>query len=409
MKSSARIPDRSGLMMGSLTIRVITDSKEFESLRETWDGLLEKSYDNNIYLTWEWLFTWWKHYGEGKKLSILLIEDEGRIIGIAPLMQSRYRKGFIKFDVLENICSTNCDYSGIILTQRKEEAMTTLLAYLGRIISSSNIILRISQILKDSEFLSLLRKQHPPFAKSLILNERVLTTCPYMSLPATWDEYFYSLRRKRRGNLSRALKSLQKDHTVEFEKCAPSNNLRESMQIFFDLHQKRWREQGISGIFAEQKEREFYTDVAGSFSEKGWLDLTFINVDTKAASAVFGLKYERKFYYMVTAFASEYTNHSLGNLHIMYLIEDAIKNGLKEFDFLKGDEVYKLYWARLARENMQVVLMSRKFAASGWIRLFYTFMRLDEICKRSLLENYRLYRNMKRAQKVIRKMKKGEA
>ena len=53
-------------MARSLTVRVVTDSEEFESLRELWNSLLAKSADNDAYLTWEWLFTWWVDYGAGK-------------------------------------------------------------------------------------------------------------------------------------------------------------------------------------------------------------------------------------------------------------------------------------------------------------------------------------------------------
>lgn len=56
-------------MTSNLTVRVVTESQEFKSLRETWDSLLAKSSDNDAYLTWKWLFTWWVHYGQGKRLT----------------------------------------------------------------------------------------------------------------------------------------------------------------------------------------------------------------------------------------------------------------------------------------------------------------------------------------------------
>ena len=41
------------------TIEEVNDVEGFRSLKETWNNLLRESSDNNIFLTWEWLFTWW--------------------------------------------------------------------------------------------------------------------------------------------------------------------------------------------------------------------------------------------------------------------------------------------------------------------------------------------------------------
>lgn len=390
-------------MTSNLTVRMVTDSKEFESMREVWNELLAKSSDNNIYLTWEWLFTWWKCYGENKKLSILLIEEGDRIAGIVPLMQSRYGKGFIKFDVLENISSTDVDYGGIILTERKEESVTALMTYLERIISSSsNITLRMVQIPEDSEFFILVQKIYPQFSKTLRLDVKTLTACPFIALPATWNEYFSSLSRKRRHNLRRGSKLLQKEHSGEFKKFAGNNDdFARQVQEFYALHQKRWEMENLRGIFSDKKAREFYLEVGRAFLNKGWLDLSFITVDGREASAVYGFKYNKKFYYCFTAYDTNYSKYSIGNLHIMYLIDDAIKSNLTEFDFLIGDEQYKLHWTHLTQNNMKLVLAKRKFLCSNRLLLFHPFMRLYEISKRSLRENYHLYLKKRRQNKRV--------
>ena len=387
--------------MSNLAIRIVTDNKEFESLRETWGRLSAKSGDNNIFLTWEWLSTWWQYYGQGKKLNILLIEDGNGIIGIVPLMLSRYQWGPLKYDILESIGSTSCDYNGAILTGRKEDCIATLLAYLENELVK-NKVLRMTQIPEDSEFLALMREQYPLFSKSLILDERVSATCPYIPLPATWDEYFYSLRRKRRGNLRRALQSLQREHAVEFKKHTYAGDLREQMQGFFELQQKRWERRNLGGVLSSGTRREFYLELANVMAQKKWLDLSSLTVDGRIASAVYGFKYNQRFYYYITAFDPDYAQYSLGNLHIMYLLEDAIKDGLNKFDLLRGDEVYKLYWTRLVTNNVQLIVGRRKLLSDIWLSLCRAIVRLDEISKRSLRQNYYLYLDRRRQQKIKR-------
>ena len=101
--------------MTDTKIRIISESEDFESLSEVWDGLLRNSGDNNpIYLTHEWLSTWWKHFGEGKKLNVLLVEEEGQPIGIVPLMRTEYRIGPLKIRTLETIGAVNCNHIGLV-------------------------------------------------------------------------------------------------------------------------------------------------------------------------------------------------------------------------------------------------------------------------------------------------------
>lgn len=389
--------------MSNLVIKKVTDTSEFESLREVWDELLEKSPDRNIYLTWEWLFTWWKHYGAGKQLNILLIQDDNQTIGIVPLMRSRYKKGLLDFNLLENIGTPTSDYGGIILTQKESEAMLALIGYLKKEMASCDLILRMSQIREDSQFISLLRQLYPTFSNSLICDEREIAS-PYVLLPATWNEYFGSFSSKTRNTLRRKWRSLEKEHDIQFKKCNLDDNIADSVHAFSELHQKGWQSRNIKGVFADTKAEEFFLDIASIFSKKGWLNLSFLLVDGDLASAVYGFECDQKFYYTIPAFNPGYSKYSPGNLHIMRLVEYSIGKGLKEFDFLRGDEAYKLRWHTVSRNNIQIVIMERKPLSNLRLKLLYAFLRWGELSQRGWQQNYYLYWERRRQRKARRAM-----
>jgi CelD/BcsL family acetyltransferase involved in cellulose biosynthesis len=264
----------------------------------------------------------------------------------------------------------------------------------------------MTQIPENSEFLTLVQKLYPQFSKSLILDYRILTTCPYIPLPTTWEEYFGSFSSKTQKTLRRMLKSLGKEHEVEFEKFS-GDGLERHVRETFELKQKRWQKLHLSGgIASDQKAMAFYIDVAKSFSEKGWLHLSFLKVDGDAVSAVYGFTYNQKFYWCIPGFDPDYSKYGVGTLLTMYLIEDAIKMGLKEFDFLVGEESHKLRWHTLSRSNIQVVLLKRSLLNKLQLKLLYAIFRLDVICKRSLLENYRLYLIMRKEKRRRRERKR---
>ena len=374
--------------MTVLAIEEINNIEKFHSLRETWNMLLRQSSDNNIFLTWEWLFTWWQHYGKDKKLRILIIKESDKIIGIAPLMQSKYRVGFISVDMIENLCSERCDYSGIILTERKQESVAILLDYLEKIIKDSNIIVRMLNVPENSSFLTVLREQYPAFSRSMYLDEQLVDSCPYIDLPASWEEYFHTLSKHMRENLRRRMRSMQKDHVIEFKKYENGDDLREQLQVLFELHQKRWRLKNMKSKFAEPEAREFYFDVSQAFHKNKWLDLSFQNVDGKPVSAHWGFIYNNIFHYMTPAFDPDYSYYSVGNLHIMKLLEDSIKNRLRKFDFLTGAEIYKSYWTQCTKDNIQITMAKMGFWGSCLVKLFQIIIKVGNIRRLGLRQYY---------------------
>src|SRR5713226_4859505 len=69
-------------------VTLFRDMEGVATLRDKWQPLLNQSRPNHVFMTWEWLFTWWKHFGRGQELFVLAVEDKGEVIGILPLMLS---------------------------------------------------------------------------------------------------------------------------------------------------------------------------------------------------------------------------------------------------------------------------------------------------------------------------------
>jgi len=397
--------------VAQLSIEEITDIETFSSLRERWDTLLQKSGDNNVFLTWEWLFMWWRHFGEDKQLRILLIKERDDVIGIVPLMQWQYKKGPFHVNVLENICAQECDYSGVILTEKQDECAVVLLDYLGKLVKEENLVIRVSHIPDNADFLITLRNQYPSFSGSLSINERLISSCPYIDLPATWDEYYDNLHkngRKKAKRIKREMQAMQENNELQFKKHTQGDNIQDQLQILFRLHQKRWKERNISSKFSIPEVREFYEDVSEAFIENNWMDLSFLYIDGNVVSAGWGFRYFNQFYYMTSTFDPEHSNHNLGHIHTLQLIEEAIDNGLSRFDFLKGDEFFKTYWAHSKNNNVQIMVSSKGFKGKCRVKLLEMFSKIIRIQERSFGDNMKLLLKNMRVQDNYRFSFKGE-
>jgi CelD/BcsL family acetyltransferase involved in cellulose biosynthesis len=356
--------------MEPLSIEEVNSIEGFRALKETWHALLVQSPDNNIFLTWEWLFNWWRYYGAGNKLRLFLIKERDRVIGIAPFMQSKYRVGFVTVKILENLCSVNCDYGGIILAERIRESVVALFNYIQKTLKKDRTLLHMAEVPEGSAFITALRETYPEFADTLYFEEQPAGCCPYIQLPATWDEYLAMLSQNRRRSIRRMIKLLkEQNHEVGFYKYN-GGDLKDKLQVLFDIHEKRWNEKHIGSKFSEHQTREFYLEVSRDFYENKWLDLSVLDIDGKPASVLWGFNYNDVFLGMTIAFDSQYSQFSAGQLHFMKLIEAAIQNHQKKFDFLKGDEEYKSHWAHDMIRNVQITVARKGII--GKCRVIYS-------------------------------------
>src|SRR2546425_5977022 len=81
------VSDRWRTRMSSVAavIERIEDLGGFEKLKDEWTELLDASASNCLFLTWEWLYTWWKHLSAGRRLCLLTVRSGGELLAIAPL------------------------------------------------------------------------------------------------------------------------------------------------------------------------------------------------------------------------------------------------------------------------------------------------------------------------------------
>jgi CelD/BcsL family acetyltransferase involved in cellulose biosynthesis len=382
---------------GNISIRVIKDKEEFEALKETWDSLLNKCEDRNIFLSWEWLFSWWTNYSDDRSLHVLLILKDEIPVGIAPFMLYEYRYHFIKYRVLENIGARNIDYGGIIFVGNKEEIVKAIIDYFVSFLEKDGYFIKISQLPEDTIFYQEFRKLLFEYRDKIIVNDTHFTSCPYLVIPESWEKYCASLKRKRRHNLKYSINKIHAQFDVEFISITPSDRLFEKyFNDFAAIHQKRWEQHKIGSLLSDKIVIEFYKNISHRFAYKNWLDFSIMKINNTVASVVFGFNFNKKYYYYTTTFDPQYDRYSLGQIHIAHIIKNSIKKEFEEIDFLKGDEIYKFFWTQTSRKNFEIILSKKCLFQGLRILMFKKFLRFHEITQRTFKENYYLYLKQKK-------------
>jgi CelD/BcsL family acetyltransferase involved in cellulose biosynthesis len=334
-----------------LRVETIVDPAAFAGMREEWNLLLEASRSDGIFLTWEWLSTWWTHLSAGRVLAILAVRRGSLLVALAPLLSGGPRLLGLPCLSFLGTGRVGSDYLDVIVRRGAEpDVMPCLARHLGG--SGAAVDLRQVRITRSAG---------RELARELRLSGcalRVTRThrCPVIDLEGiSWETYVGSLGSEHRYNFQRKLRKLEKQPGFRFECAASEPRRRELLGVLFELHRLRWRERGGSDGLEGPGIREFHEEVTRLALSRGWLRLFVLWLGDAPAAALYGFRYGEVFSFYQSGFDPRYGKLSVGLVTMGLAIRSAIGEGARLFDLLHGEEPYKFHWARKTRRLARVV------------------------------------------------------
>ncbi len=338
---------------GPVAVDRIEDTAAFERLSDGWNELLRSSDSDCLFLTWEWLYTWWKHHSAGRELYIIAVRFGRELAAIAPLCLRRRRLERLQpLPSLEFLGtgSVGSDYLDLIARRgRAAQALEALAEHLD----GKRLLIELAQLRRKaclaSELAGRLERRGWSFS------EEKINTCPFIDLSGhSWESYLARLGPEHRYNFQRRLKNLAKQFEVSFELVSSEEERRKTLAELIALHNQRWR--GSSNAFNRAGLIAFHEELSCLALARGWLRLVVLRLNGKAAACLYGFRYGNSFYFYQSGYDPNYGKHSVGLVIMGLAIKIAIEEGALEYDLLHGDEEYKFRWARAARELSRIVL-----------------------------------------------------
>lgn len=343
---------QSAARMSSTTVEVISDVSAFAALRPEWTRLLACSKSNCLFLTWEWLYTWWSHLGGDRRLWLLTVRTEDGLVAVAPFgLRPRFRFGFLEtVEFLGSGCAGS-DYLDIIA---KEGCEDLAVAALGDYLTKQQHTLKWTNV-RSNALAADLALELPRFQWTL--SDTRINICPYLPLSGlTWESYLATLGSEHRYSFRRKWQRINRDFTVEWDSPRCSAECRQAIDITMELHNLRWAGRGRSDAFHTPELVAFHHEVAPLAFERGWLRIYLLRLNGRPAASLYGFLYSRKFYFYQSGFDPAYAKYGVGLLAMGLAIQDALNERATEFDLLHGDESYKTHWAPVHREIRRLEL-----------------------------------------------------
>jgi CelD/BcsL family acetyltransferase involved in cellulose biosynthesis len=134
---------------------------------------------------------------------------------------------------------------------------------------------------------------------------------------------------------------------------AADYNLEELLEALIQLHTARWAIKGRSGVLAERDVRRFHAEAASELLSSGALRLYGLRLNQKIIASYHGFIAKERAYFYLGGFDPAWERFSPGMVLLGHAMEEAVRAGAKEFDFLRGEEAYKYKWGAKNRPNFQ--------------------------------------------------------
>ena len=182
---------------------------------------------------------------------------------------------------------------------------------------------------------------------------------PYLPLPRTFEEYLASRSANMRYHIHRRQKGFAKAAGAELRIVCDADEGKQVLSDFFDLHQRRWRRDGMPGNFQDPAMQEFLRLFCGVAARQGWLRCYVLRAAGQTQGILIAFHWHGTANYYQLGWNPAGPVKSAGVILMAASIKQAIDEGLARYDFLRGDEAYKAKWTAQASEQTTLVIGCR--------------------------------------------------
>jgi CelD/BcsL family acetyltransferase involved in cellulose biosynthesis len=362
-----------------ITFRVFESYDEAGTFSAAWDDLVIRT-GTDIYQTYDWCRIWWRHYGQGRRLQLLLGFSDDRLVGVMPifteilwLVAARIRVAKLVGSDF-SLQSCNLAIEDIYLPAFVAEAIERLFG------ECSCDLLLLGPLSGRTAMIDEILTVALPLVDFIQETESIGSGCATrFELPSDFSSYLNGIGSRQRGNYKRAMKQWAERSHIKADIVRAANEIRDEFGRFAVLHEEQWKQAGKLGHFGDwPAAMEFNRDLVECFSVQDKVRFYRIQADDTVATSQYCFVHNRTNYWRLPARAGIHDGErlGLGRLGLVKMIEDSIADGISIIEGGRGHYDYKVQLGATEWPLRTVQIM--RSGTTVWLRvkLFRMFARL---------------------------------
>jgi len=314
-----------------MEIKVFRHPRVFQQLKEAWTTLLHETSRASVFLSPEWLASWWQAFGRGDELEVITFWQGNRLKGIAPFRRKKEKLIFLASPEVT-------DYGDFIFSPKQAEEVCRLFLDFLREGAGRTREVHFLNVPSSSpllKFLPTLTSQPPEQ-----IEVKPAATVLKLELPPDYDEFQARLKRKVRHELRRKRRRLTELNQMRIEEITSPGESLALLDDFIRLHSQRDRQK--MSFWAQAGIKDFFQALFKRMTSSGWLVILGLRCQQSYIAYLIQFDFQDRIYLYNVAFDCNYARFSPGIILFDEAIRRAIIRGKKEVDFLRGQERYKL-------------------------------------------------------------------
>jgi CelD/BcsL family acetyltransferase involved in cellulose biosynthesis len=318
----------------AIRVEVVSSPGRLAELEAPWHALWALS-GNDVFQHYRWIRTWADNTSDRRdtRLLILLAWNGEDLIGILPCAIRRMRG----LNVLQWAAQDFSDYCDVIVDSDREwrETLAALWAELRRVGRFDLVQLR--QVRPDARVRRVLAQDHNGL-RIEARHERCLR------IDCQWpngEAYFRSLNKKGRNNHTRGKRILEElGGPVAFRQIEVKEELAPALNRLLEL-KNRWLQQTDPTSPLLDRDAGLLRAMLDGALSSGLATLFVIEAGNTLVTASINFLYETKMQAYFTAYDPAFDRASPGTILIVDYAKWAFDRGMRQVDFLRGDEIFK--------------------------------------------------------------------
>ena len=240
---------------------MLRETRGFASLQEEWDGLYQSCPSATPFQSWEWLYSWWKVYGQGYyELRLITVRsEEGLLVGLLPLMVRRGRLLLLgdRVNILYRHVIT--PYKDVLVREGWEEPVARAAARSLKEMGGWWVA-DLQELMPNAAAWEIFGHWDGPKSSAPITD--------YVLIRAdSWEKLLASLSQNLRSTARRTLRRIEEDG-VRREPAAPEDAGR-AARTLVELHRQLWAGRRIAPEHLSPRYEAFMEAAARRMTARG--------------------------------------------------------------------------------------------------------------------------------------------
>jgi len=320
----------------------INDLDALESYRLAWSALLPQTPRASFFHTFDWLQTYWRAFGGDQQLRVLIVQSDGKPIGIVPLCvhTERYQVGNVR--VLTYPLSDWGMWYGPI-GPNPSACLFMAMKHLQETPRDWDMI-DLRWICQDDQTGRALHATGMPATRSVHQQTSI------MRLEGTdWESYRAGLSKKWRHELGRQQRGMQRDFTVSFQRHRPLGASHGDSDPRWDLYEnclaiaeQSWQGESKTGnTLSHDHVRDFLQQSHQVAAKLGMLDLVVLKLNDQPAAFQYNYLHDGRLFGLRMGYDRKFGQYGVGKALMGWTLEDSFDRGDRLLDMGIGDYEFK--------------------------------------------------------------------